>query len=60
MSKTPKILLACADVAYGATLEQFLLPVGLEIERCHDAKGVLRLASSHAFARPCRPSAVHS
>ena len=49
MSKTPKILLACADVAYGATLEQFLLPVGLEIERCHDAKGVLRLASRHAF-----------
>ena len=42
------LLVACADVDYGRTLEGFLKRPGRHIERCHDAQGLLRLASRRA------------
>ncbi len=43
------ILLACGDIDYGATIASFLDEPGTAVERCHDAPGVLRLASRRAF-----------
>ena len=43
------LLVACADVDYGRTLEGFLKRPGRHIERCHDAQGLLRLASRRAY-----------
>jgi len=44
-----KVLVACADLSYGQTLERFLKRPGRSIERCHDAPGLLRMASRHAY-----------
>ncbi len=44
-----RILVACADVAYGATLANFMESAGMETERCIDAAGVLRLISRRDF-----------
>ncbi len=44
-----KVLVACADSAYGQTLEGFLKRPGRSVERCHDAQGLLRLASRRAY-----------
>lgn len=41
--KQPKVLVATADIAYGATLSRFLEEEGIGVERCPDAAGVLRL-----------------
>jgi len=43
------VLVACAEVEYGGALADFLAYAGYETERCHDAQGVLRLASKRAF-----------
>lgn len=43
------ILVASGDLAYAATLEQFLRGSGHEATRCVDAQGVLRLASRKPF-----------
>ena len=44
-----RILVACRDTAYGATLADFLARKGTEVERCHDAQGFLRLVSRRDF-----------
>ncbi|MBX3177397.1 MAG: sigma-54-dependent Fis family transcriptional regulator [Candidatus Hydrogenedentes bacterium] len=44
-----RILVACTDLDYGATLANFLAAERAETERCHDAAGVLRLASRRRF-----------
>jgi DNA-binding NtrC family response regulator len=44
-----RVLVACADVAYGQTLDGFLKRPGRTIERCHDAPGLLRLSSRRAY-----------
>ncbi len=44
-----QILIVSADPAYGATLAGFVARDGFEAERCHDAKGVLRLASRRFY-----------
>ncbi len=44
-----RVLIACGDIAYGATLENFLAVLDYDIERCHDAAGVLRLVSRRDF-----------
>lgn len=41
--------MACGDVDYGATLVNFLAVDSAELERCHDAAGVLRLASRNRY-----------
>jgi DNA-binding NtrC family response regulator len=46
---TDTVLIACADVAYGATLEDFMAHNAYHIDRCHDAAGVLRLASQQNY-----------
>jgi len=43
------VLVATKDIPYGATLARFLESHAYEIEQCHDAKGVLRLAGRHLF-----------
>jgi len=45
----PRILLACADVALGRTLESFLQQPNIRMERCHEAAGLLRLVSRRSF-----------
>lgn len=40
-----RVLIACADAAYGATLENFMAHRAYQLDRCHDAAGVLRNAS---------------
>lgn len=48
--RTPvKLLVASPDGPYAKTLVDFLEGTAPEIERCHDAKGVLRLAGRHTF-----------
>lgn len=44
-----RILVACADIDYGATLVNFLSMNRVTLDRCHDAAGVLRLASRHDY-----------
>lgn len=43
------VLVASADVSYGATLASFLTLDEVELQRCHDAPGVLRLVSRNEF-----------
>jgi len=43
------VLVACSEAAYGAALVQFMAPHGYDLERCHDAQGVLRLVSHRRF-----------
>jgi len=43
------LLLACEDQSYAAVIEQFMGHAAFEIERCHDAPGVLRRAGRKAF-----------
>ena len=45
----PRVLLACADVALGRTLESFLQQPNIRMERCHEAAGLLRLVSRRPF-----------
>ncbi len=45
----PYVLVATQDVAYGATLSDFLTSDGYAVERCHDSKGVLRLVNRKDF-----------
>ena len=49
--KTAKadILIATPEMAYGATVANFLARQGFTVERCHDAAGVLRLAGRRTF-----------
>ena len=49
IKEASKILVACGDVAFNATLSDFLGPLGADVERCHDAQGVLRLVSRRDF-----------
>ncbi len=44
-----RLLVACADLAYGKTLESFLKRRGRSVERCHDAQGLLRQASRKSY-----------
>jgi len=44
-----QILVACADLAYGQTLEGFLKRPDRFVERCHEAQGLLRLASRRSY-----------
>ncbi len=44
-----RVLVACAEIDYGAALADFLGYSGYEVERCHDAPGVLRLVSQRTF-----------
>ncbi|MFP4500345.1 MAG: sigma 54-interacting transcriptional regulator [Candidatus Hydrogenedentota bacterium] len=44
-----RVLLACGDIAFGATLADFLARANYTIERCHDAQGVLRLVARHRY-----------
>ncbi|MBI2424744.1 MAG: sigma-54-dependent Fis family transcriptional regulator [Candidatus Hydrogenedentes bacterium] len=43
------VLVATSDVAYGATLNDFLKHAALSVERVHDVQGVLRLAGRRTF-----------
>jgi len=43
------LLVASPDIPYAATLADFLDRPGYAIERCHDTKGVLRLAGRRSF-----------
>lgn len=43
------ILVATPEMAYGATVANFLIRQGFTVERCHDAAGVLRLAGRRTF-----------
>jgi len=43
------VLVACAEVDYGAALAEFLAYSGYAVERVHDAAGVLRVASRRGF-----------
>lgn len=44
-----KILIACADITYGATVAEFMMIRRQSVERCHDTAGVLRLISRRHF-----------
>lgn len=48
-SREASILVACEDTDYGLAITSFLQAQGREIERCHDAAGVLRRAGRKAF-----------
>ena len=50
-SKMPavRVLIACTEAAYAATLADFMAYAGYHIERCHDSAGVLRLTSRRDF-----------
>ena len=43
------LLVATGDVGYGMALQDHLELEGHEVERCHDAQGVLRLVGRRAF-----------
>ncbi|MBI1317419.1 MAG: AAA domain-containing protein [Candidatus Hydrogenedens sp.] len=43
------LLLACHDQSYAITLERFMARPAYEIERCHDAAGVLRRVGRKSF-----------
>ena len=43
------VLIASTDIGYGAVLDDFLSTNSCRIEHCHDAAGVLRLASRKNF-----------
>jgi DNA-binding NtrC family response regulator len=43
------LLVATGDVGYGMALQDHLEQEGHEVERCHDAQGVLRLVGRRAF-----------
>ena len=43
------VLVACKDAACATTLTEFMAPDGYDLERCHDAQGVLRLVSRRHF-----------
>ena len=45
----PSVLIAAADVSYGATLSDFLGHTQFNIERTHNAAGVLRLLTRKQF-----------
>lgn len=49
LGRKESVLIACADVAYGATLQDFMAHNAYDIDRCHDAAGVLRHASQTAY-----------
>ena len=44
-----RILVACEDISYGATLASFLSQRGHAVERCHDTAGVLRNTSRREY-----------
>lgn len=44
-----RVLVATQDPAYAATLVRFLEVDGYQIERCHDAQGVLRVVGRRGF-----------
>jgi len=44
-----RILVACEDIPYGATLENFLAQYGYSLDRCQDSAGVLRLSSLYDY-----------
>ena len=48
-SHAQSILVACADIDYGATLAKFLAGSQVILDRCHDAAGVLRLSSRRRY-----------
>ncbi len=48
----PNVLIACSDIAYANTLARFLETEGYDIERCHDAKGVLRTITTRKSRNP--------
>lgn len=45
----PSILIAVQDVAYAATLDQFLMVDGHQVDRCHDAQGILRMVGRKPY-----------
>ena len=51
-TKAPRILIACDSVPYANALARFLEPDGYDIERCHDAKGILRIATARRGRNP--------
>ena len=44
-----RVLVAVADLPYAGAIQTFLKGDGFDVERCHDAKGVLRLVGRHRF-----------
>ena len=44
-----RVLVATGDVSYGATAARFLETEGYRLDRCHDARGVLRIVSRNDF-----------
>jgi len=48
-STISQLLLACADQSFAGVLEQFMRRSSYEIERCHDAAGVLRRVGRKQF-----------
>lgn len=49
LPKPMHLLIACQDVEYGLTLARFMEYPNLDIERCHDMAGLLRLVSRSRF-----------
>ncbi|MCP4642765.1 MAG: hypothetical protein GY851_20125, partial [bacterium] len=47
--KETQVLVAVSDTARSLSLSQFISVDGYTLERCHDAKGVLRLVSRKSF-----------
>jgi DNA-binding NtrC family response regulator len=46
----PRVLLASNDLEYATGLTHFLESEAFQVDRCHDSKGVLRLAGLHDYA----------
>jgi DNA-binding NtrC family response regulator len=49
IDNSSNILIACQDIPFGATVADFVRSAGHNVERCHDAQGVLRLTSLRDF-----------
>ena len=45
----PGVLIASADADFAGTLEHFLMAEAVQVERCADAKGVLRLVGLRSY-----------
>ncbi len=46
----PRILLASGDLDFATGVSHFLESEAFQVDRCHDSKGVLRLAGLHEYA----------
>lgn len=44
-----RVLLAVGDVGYGLTISKFVEGRGFDVDRCHDAKGVLRMVGRASY-----------